>query len=761
MDMVTQAGAYVDRGWSVIPLREGGMLPVEREWQNRGRRTRAEVEAAWSLYPGANIGIVTGRVSGLWVLDIDPDNGGSAALAGLVQAYGRLPETYVVRTPSGGMHYYFLLPEDFEPRNAQHGRRGGKLPVGIDVRGWHGYVAAPPTSRVATESKRGGTYVVETDFPLSPAPEWLLDLIRPPEVPERVERDEPQEWTAGAGVGAASRVEAVLAVAVPALLGELAAATPGVRNETAFRVAARFWDFISAGWVQEDVALTWIIDASRRCDVDGRFGEGEVRQVWASARRVNAGRPAVLEDLGIFGTVLPFESLGLNVANFSSPATVAAASEPIAGGGTALTFADPAEIGGDVAIETVVDPMEAYREAAISAEMSKQWIREEATRRLRELRSDVPIRFKRGDEIDQIPLPDPLIQGWFDRRMVVRCFGPSTAGKSFVAVDMAACIANGLAWHGARTAKGSVLYVAAEDPAGISLRLRAWAKAKERAHGVTLLDAPLQVNGASVDRLAAAIEGDGGLRDIQLIVLDTQAKVTLEMKENDANDMSMFVAACEKLAERVEATVLVVHHSGLDGDRARGSTSGKAGINAQFQVKRQGRMVSVISDKQKNREGDQRLDLLMNVIDLELVDAFGDPVTSVVLVGDGEAGTTSEGVVFVDPVTVMTPQEKRMRGLVAVLRRQFADGVGGTEADIKAAFRESMPVGMSRSVRYETARMAWNELVKIGRIGRNLTQGMRFKFVELAGQVDDLAGNPDKLDEHGYAILKDSSDVDF
>ncbi|MGE5721373.1 MAG: bifunctional DNA primase/polymerase, partial [Sphingomonadales bacterium] len=79
--IIAQATVYVDRGWAVIPLHEGRILPIEREWPTRLCRSRTEVEAIWSLYPGANIGIVTGRASGIWVLDIDPDNGGSLALA--------------------------------------------------------------------------------------------------------------------------------------------------------------------------------------------------------------------------------------------------------------------------------------------------------------------------------------------------------------------------------------------------------------------------------------------------------------------------------------------------------------------------------------------------------------------------------------------------------------------------------------------------------------------------------------------------------
>ena len=140
-DMLSLAYSYVDRGWSVIPVHAGARVPIERDWPARLARTRGEIDAMLARWSGCNIGIATGVSSGIWVLDIDPGSGGDAKLAALVAAYGRLPETYTVRTPSGGVHYYFRLPDDFEPRNVQHGQ-SGRLPIGIDVRGWHGQVVA-------------------------------------------------------------------------------------------------------------------------------------------------------------------------------------------------------------------------------------------------------------------------------------------------------------------------------------------------------------------------------------------------------------------------------------------------------------------------------------------------------------------------------------------------------------------------------------------------------------------------------------------
>ncbi len=86
-----------------------------------------------------NIGIATGRESGLVVLDIDPKNGGSESIGQY-----RVPRTLDVITGSGGRHYYFAYPKSKEIRNS-----AGKLGAGLDVRGEGGYVVAPPSLHIS------------------------------------------------------------------------------------------------------------------------------------------------------------------------------------------------------------------------------------------------------------------------------------------------------------------------------------------------------------------------------------------------------------------------------------------------------------------------------------------------------------------------------------------------------------------------------------------------------------------------------------
>jgi len=95
-----------------------------------------QIERWWTtMWPAANIGIATGAVSGIVVLDIDGAEG-QATLQELIAKHGFLPRTRVVKT-ARGFHFYFKLAQ------------GVSVPCstgnGLDIRGNGGYVVAPPS----------------------------------------------------------------------------------------------------------------------------------------------------------------------------------------------------------------------------------------------------------------------------------------------------------------------------------------------------------------------------------------------------------------------------------------------------------------------------------------------------------------------------------------------------------------------------------------------------------------------------------------
>ncbi|MDR4469061.1 MAG: phage/plasmid primase, P4 family [Nitrospira sp.] len=135
---VEAALQYLEQGWSVIPLRAGGKesLVPWKDYQTTSA-TQKQVRDWWKECPEANVGVITGRVSGLVVIDIDGEEG-EATLAQLEFTHGALPQTRTVRT-GNGRHLYFNYPGRPIQSSA------GTLGKGVDVRADGGYVVAPPS----------------------------------------------------------------------------------------------------------------------------------------------------------------------------------------------------------------------------------------------------------------------------------------------------------------------------------------------------------------------------------------------------------------------------------------------------------------------------------------------------------------------------------------------------------------------------------------------------------------------------------------
>ena len=75
---------YLDRGWAVVPVRAREKYPLIA-WQVYQQHCASvgDVRAWFARWPNANVGIVTGVVSGLVVIDVDPRHGGNDSLAEL------------------------------------------------------------------------------------------------------------------------------------------------------------------------------------------------------------------------------------------------------------------------------------------------------------------------------------------------------------------------------------------------------------------------------------------------------------------------------------------------------------------------------------------------------------------------------------------------------------------------------------------------------------------------------------------------------
>lgn len=209
-------------------------------------------------------------------------------------------------------------------------------------------------------------------------------------------------------------------------------------------------------------------------------------------------------------------------------------------------------------------------------------------------------------------------------------YGASGTYKSFIALDAALHVAYGLDWLGQRTARGEVVYIAAEGGLGLFGRIKAWHAARHK----DWRECPLRVlagaielrseSGALVRVLDAA-----GVRPA-LVVVDTLSQ-TYSGDENDAAQMAAFFRVLVgALVVRYSCAVLVVHHTGHAAtERPRGSSAIIANVDALFGCFRAeaGALATVECQKQKDGALLPPVTFKLHVVPLGL-DADGDPVSS-------------------------------------------------------------------------------------------------------------------------------------
>lgn len=174
--------SLVANGFAVFPVQTRGKVPLGGNGCKDATKDKSLIENWWTAYPQANIGLATGAISGVFVLDIDPRHGGENTLGELVKCHGGLPRTVTAKTGGGGFHLYFHHVPGL--RNS-----AGRVGAGVDIRTDGGYVVAPPSIHENGKSYEWAQGLGLEDTPIAEAPAWLLEIIRTKAQPARTAKD--------------------------------------------------------------------------------------------------------------------------------------------------------------------------------------------------------------------------------------------------------------------------------------------------------------------------------------------------------------------------------------------------------------------------------------------------------------------------------------------------------------------------------------------------------------------------------------------
>lgn len=245
-----------------------------------------------------------------------------------------------------------------------------------------------------------------------------------------------------------------------------------------------------------------------------------------------------------------------------------------------------------------------------------------------------PYRLYSTVELLKLPAPTYLVDKVVPEGGLVGLYGPPGHGKSFVAVDLTMCVGTGRPWFGHPVQQGLAVYISAEGGAGIGKRVATWLtehKVPGSQANVAWMTEAITI-GSETDSMARLFERlQKEVREHPaLFVIDTLARC-FEGNENQQEDMGRFIQGADRMRREFNSTVVVVHHTGVDGSRERGSTAFRGAVDTMMLVKKpeEGKVI-VSCDKQKDDEP---------FADLTLRLKKNDQLNSCVVVNDAVEGT--------------------------------------------------------------------------------------------------------------------------
>lgn len=245
-------------------------------------------------------------------------------------------------------------------------------------------------------------------------------------------------------------------------------------------------------------------------------------------------------------------------------------------------------------------------------------------------------------DMAKLPRASWLIRGLLVERTVSNISADSGGFKSFLALEMALCIATGTPFFGREVKRGAAVYGAAEGFYTILERATAWAQVRgvELPGNFHVLRVPVNVADIlTLQEFAATVEGF----DPVFVVLDTLSQNAIGLNENSNDEMARFMAGMARLGNEIGAHVMAVHHNAKASGTFRGAGAIKANVDTHITLERPDdddtNTVFVRCEKQRGKTFEP---FALRGVEVEVegaLDEYGDAITSLVFEPCGDAVT--------------------------------------------------------------------------------------------------------------------------
>lgn len=305
-------------------------------------------------------------------------------------------------------------------------------------------------------------------------------------------------------------------------------------------------------------------------------------------------------------------------------------------------------------------------------------------------------------QVRVLPPPELVVDGLLTMDSESWLIAAAGSYKTFVALDLAGHIALGKPWMGRRVRQGPVLYLLAEGIGGLGKRVRAWEQRNGPMDSEHMYFLTVPVQAGEPEQWDALVDLCRQLRPV-LVVLDTQARLTVGMKENDNTEMGQWVHAVGRLRRATGGCVLVVHHLGRSGQDARGASAIDGAQDSELKIVRTAdKRVVLETDKQRHLPDDVRVEL--ELFECELDDGttslvVGPPISAAPTLAPWREGLTDNQAL-----------------IMGILHEQFSER-GGTQQQVHQVLKER---GQRGEAKYSKSsfHLAWNTLLKKDKIER-------------------------------------------
>lgn len=252
----------------------------------------------------------------------------------------------------------------------------------------------------------------------------------------------------------------------------------------------------------------------------------------------------------------------------------------------------------------------------------------------------------RRDGLMALPDSDWIIKGIMPGQGLGVTFGPSTVGKSFVMLDLAAHLAEGQEWFGYRAKARPVIYACLEGQHGFKRRVMAWEEYHKRRYPDRVIFAPDQIDIRTEQDTTALINlvqcnaGTGAV-----VIVDTLNRAAPGMEENASVDYGLILASAGRIAQKLQGFVCFVAHPGKDISKGlRGHSSMFAGLDLVLEIEEVNKAELAFAwttRKVKDGQDGIKRHFRRKVVELG-TDPDGDPVTSCIIVPDPEADSEAK-----------------------------------------------------------------------------------------------------------------------